>query len=227
MPRWDCACDACVAVRAHAIRRRTHASVAVSADGETWLLVGASPDVLRQIGSFDGLFPQPGAPPPLVAVAVASADLADAGGLGALGGAALTVFAPAADAARVAAIAPTSAAVVASSDEGAKVTSGDVDCGLVVSFAPQTGARAAVIVHEPGSDRVLVWAPDLGAGSELPAAAARAACVFADASAAPRLDATTQRHRYLVGVAHDSALLAGDAPQPGWSLAADGLDLFV
>ena len=54
-PQWNCGCDNCVAIRNHGpnIRARTQESVAVSADGERWLLLNASPEIRQQIESVD------------------------------------------------------------------------------------------------------------------------------------------------------------------------------
>ena len=50
-PQWNCACANCRAVRAGAFRgkARTQTQVAVSQDGRSWFLLGASPDLRMQI----------------------------------------------------------------------------------------------------------------------------------------------------------------------------------
>ena len=50
-PQWNCNCANCRAVRAGApgFSRDTQSSLAVSADGDSWLLLNASPDLRQQI----------------------------------------------------------------------------------------------------------------------------------------------------------------------------------
>src|SRR5580704_15298320 len=71
LPQWNCACDNCARVRAGdgRIAARTQDSIAFSANGERWLVVNASPDVLRQIESF------PARHPPIAAIALTNGDL--------------------------------------------------------------------------------------------------------------------------------------------------------
>lgn len=61
-PQWNCNCANCRGVRAGQpnYRRRTQSSIAVSADGATWTLVNASPDILQQFGDFAGSWPTNG-----------------------------------------------------------------------------------------------------------------------------------------------------------------------
>jgi pyrroloquinoline quinone biosynthesis protein B len=58
-PQWNCNCPNCRIVRAGIgrARQRTQSSVALSANGEHWFLVNASPDVRAQIESFAPLLP--------------------------------------------------------------------------------------------------------------------------------------------------------------------------
>ncbi|MGH7628661.1 MAG: pyrroloquinoline quinone biosynthesis protein PqqB [Gemmatimonadales bacterium] len=53
-PQWNCWCPRCRIARAEPdrARPRTQSSVAVSADGERWFLLNASPDVPRQVASL-------------------------------------------------------------------------------------------------------------------------------------------------------------------------------
>ena len=50
-PQWNCACPNCRTLRAGTFRgkARTQAQVAISADGHTWFLLGANPDLRSQI----------------------------------------------------------------------------------------------------------------------------------------------------------------------------------
>jgi pyrroloquinoline quinone biosynthesis protein B len=58
-PQWNCNCTNCAGVRSGSITAspRTQSSIAVSADGRSWVLVNASPDLLAQIRSFPALQP--------------------------------------------------------------------------------------------------------------------------------------------------------------------------
>ncbi|MGH3252685.1 MAG: pyrroloquinoline quinone biosynthesis protein PqqB, partial [Trebonia sp.] len=61
-PQWNCDCPCCRAVRdgSRPARPRTQSSVAVSGDGERWILLNASPDIHRQIAAFPALRPRQG-----------------------------------------------------------------------------------------------------------------------------------------------------------------------
>jgi pyrroloquinoline quinone biosynthesis protein B len=58
-PQWNCHCHNCDGVRRGTVKakRRTQSSIAVSANGEDWLLVNASPDLLAQIAASPELQP--------------------------------------------------------------------------------------------------------------------------------------------------------------------------
>lgn len=58
-PQWNCNCPNCAGVRQQNIRAipRTQSSIAISADGIQWLLVNASPDILKQIQANPALQP--------------------------------------------------------------------------------------------------------------------------------------------------------------------------
>jgi pyrroloquinoline quinone biosynthesis protein B len=58
-PQWNCNCRNCDGVRRGSIaaRARTQSSIAVSDNGEDWLLVNASPDILAQIAANPELQP--------------------------------------------------------------------------------------------------------------------------------------------------------------------------
>src|SRR5579862_1359284 len=59
-PQWNCACRMCRTARETPAlaKPRTQSGVAVSADGERWFLLNASPDLLAQIRSFAPLQPR-------------------------------------------------------------------------------------------------------------------------------------------------------------------------
>ncbi len=83
-PQWNCGCPNCARARAGdpAARPRTQASVAVSADGARWLIVGASPDLRQQILANPELAPPPGTRlSPIGAVVLVSADVDGIAGL--------------------------------------------------------------------------------------------------------------------------------------------------
>jgi pyrroloquinoline quinone biosynthesis protein B len=58
-PQWNCACPNCRAVRSGTFKgkARTQTQVAVSADGNSWFLLGASPDLRGQIEATPELQP--------------------------------------------------------------------------------------------------------------------------------------------------------------------------
>jgi pyrroloquinoline quinone biosynthesis protein B len=80
-PQWNCGCGNCVAVREGKFpgKARTQTQLALSADGSTWFLAGASPDLAFQIESALELHPRalPNTPrdSPIVGVVLSSADL--------------------------------------------------------------------------------------------------------------------------------------------------------
>jgi pyrroloquinoline quinone biosynthesis protein B len=77
-PQWNCACPNCHAVRGGQFRgkARSQTQVAVSADGESWFLLGASPDLRSQLESSTALHPHSGIrSSPIQGVVLASADL--------------------------------------------------------------------------------------------------------------------------------------------------------
>lgn len=60
-PQWNCNCHNCVAVRAGTpgFKARTQSSLAVSRDGESWVLLNASPDLRQQIARTPQLHADP------------------------------------------------------------------------------------------------------------------------------------------------------------------------
>jgi pyrroloquinoline quinone biosynthesis protein B len=57
------------------VRARTQDCIAVGSGGERWLLVNASPDILRQIERFDALWPRSRRGTPIGAIALPNGDL--------------------------------------------------------------------------------------------------------------------------------------------------------
>jgi pyrroloquinoline quinone biosynthesis protein B len=76
-PQWNCDCPCCRAVRdgSRPARPRSQSSVAVSGDGERWILLNASPDIHRQIAAFPPLRPRQGRASPVEAVLLTDAEL--------------------------------------------------------------------------------------------------------------------------------------------------------
>ena len=85
-PQANCNCRNCADVRAGrpGLSPRTQSSLAVSADGEHWLLLNASPDIRQQINAMPELAPRPGSGPrasPIAAVALTNGDVDHIAGL--------------------------------------------------------------------------------------------------------------------------------------------------
>lgn len=59
-PQWNCNCTNCYGVRSGRLkaRPRTQSSIAVSNDGERWVLFNASPDIRAQLESFPAIQPR-------------------------------------------------------------------------------------------------------------------------------------------------------------------------
>jgi len=76
-PQWNCGCPNCRGLRAGTIRAkaRRQESVAVSADGRSWLLLNASPEIREQIESFPGLHPQAPRHSPISGIVLTNGDL--------------------------------------------------------------------------------------------------------------------------------------------------------
>jgi pyrroloquinoline quinone biosynthesis protein B len=60
VPQWNCGCRVCEAARATPRLQSTQASIAVSADGDHWFLINASPDLRQQLIATPQLHPRPG-----------------------------------------------------------------------------------------------------------------------------------------------------------------------
>jgi pyrroloquinoline quinone biosynthesis protein B len=77
-PQWNCACPNCSALRAGTFhgKARTQTQVAISHDGISWFLLGASPDLRAQIEATPDLHPQGGVrQSPIAGAVLANADL--------------------------------------------------------------------------------------------------------------------------------------------------------
>jgi pyrroloquinoline quinone biosynthesis protein B len=61
VPQWNCGCPVCRASRTeHPELQSTQASIAVSADGDHWYLINASPDLRQQLTATPQLHPRAG-----------------------------------------------------------------------------------------------------------------------------------------------------------------------
>ena len=77
-PQWNCACTNCSALRAGTFRGRprSQTQVAITQDGLSWFLLGASPDLRLQIEKTPELHPREGVrQSPIAGVVLANADL--------------------------------------------------------------------------------------------------------------------------------------------------------
>ena len=84
LPQWNCGGSNAVRARAGDpdVPSRSQASLAFSADGARWSLIGASPDLREQLAGFAGLHPRPGTRDlPLDVVLLTNAELDHALGL--------------------------------------------------------------------------------------------------------------------------------------------------
>lgn len=79
-PQWNCngANSSAVRNRKPGFRPRTQSSLAVSGDGETWVLLNASPDLRQQINDTPALWPKPDGGPrnsPIKAAVLTNGDV--------------------------------------------------------------------------------------------------------------------------------------------------------
>jgi pyrroloquinoline quinone biosynthesis protein B len=83
-PQWNCRCDVCaLAWKGDArVRWRTQTSLAVSADGEQWVLLNAAPDLRAQLNATPALHPRHGLRgSPIVAAVLTGAEIDQISGL--------------------------------------------------------------------------------------------------------------------------------------------------
>jgi len=83
-PQWNCRCPVCTLAWDNdpRVRRRTQASVAVSADGERWALVNCAPEILSQLQALPALHPRGGRrQSPVASVLLTNADIDHVAGL--------------------------------------------------------------------------------------------------------------------------------------------------
>ena len=83
-PQWNCRCPTCRLAWAGdpRVRARTQASLAVSANGESWLLINASPDLRQQLRQAKALHPRAATRgSPIKAVVLTGAEIDQVTGL--------------------------------------------------------------------------------------------------------------------------------------------------
>lgn len=83
-PQWNCSCTNCNGFRAGILRAtaRTQSSIALSADGERWYLINASPDIRQQINTSPWLSPRTGPrDTPIHAILLTNAEIDHIAGL--------------------------------------------------------------------------------------------------------------------------------------------------
>jgi pyrroloquinoline quinone biosynthesis protein B len=83
-PQWNCRCPPCRLAWAgdSRVRARTQASLAVTADGENWLLINASPDLRQQLQRSKALHPSAGTRgSPIKTVLLTGAEIDQVAGL--------------------------------------------------------------------------------------------------------------------------------------------------
>ena len=81
LPQWNCGCDNCALARRGDIPAQTQSSLAVSADGEAWAILNASPDIRDQLARTPELHPTGLREIPLRAVLVTNGDIDHIAGL--------------------------------------------------------------------------------------------------------------------------------------------------
>ncbi len=76
-PQWNCGCRNCREVRSGTqnVKPRTQECVAVSADGERWFLLNASPEIRSQIEGCASLHPRAPRHSPIAAILLTNGDL--------------------------------------------------------------------------------------------------------------------------------------------------------
>ncbi|MGN6552008.1 MAG: pyrroloquinoline quinone biosynthesis protein PqqB [Pararhizobium sp.] len=82
-PQWNCGCRNCVAVREGrpGFLPRSQSSIALSADGEGWAILNASPDIRAQINAIPVLHPTGPRTSPIRSVLITNGDLDHVAGL--------------------------------------------------------------------------------------------------------------------------------------------------
>jgi coenzyme PQQ biosynthesis protein B len=81
LPQWNCGCRNCADARAGRLPLMTQSSVAVSADGVSWVLLNASPDIRAKLAATPALHPRGLRDTPVAAIVATNADVDHIAGL--------------------------------------------------------------------------------------------------------------------------------------------------
>ena len=81
LPQWNCGCANCNLARSGKIPSQTQSSIAVSADGTSWAVLNASPDIRQQLTDAPVLHPTGLRALPLSSVLVTNGDIDHVAGL--------------------------------------------------------------------------------------------------------------------------------------------------
>jgi pyrroloquinoline quinone biosynthesis protein B len=81
LPQWNCGCENCNLARDGSIPHLTQSSLAVTADGETWALLNASPDLRVQFAGTRALAPRHPRGTPVGSVLLTNGDIDHVAGL--------------------------------------------------------------------------------------------------------------------------------------------------
>jgi pyrroloquinoline quinone biosynthesis protein B len=82
VPQWNCGCPVCQAARTEQPElQSTQASIAISADGESWFLINASPDLRQQLTATPQLHPKGLRHSPIAGVILTNSEVDAVAGL--------------------------------------------------------------------------------------------------------------------------------------------------
>ncbi|MGB0506442.1 MAG: pyrroloquinoline quinone biosynthesis protein PqqB [Pikeienuella sp.] len=81
LPQWNCGCENCNLARARDIPAQSQSSVAVTADGEAWAVLNASPDIRDQLAKSPPLHPTDARVSPMKSVLLTNGDIDHVAGL--------------------------------------------------------------------------------------------------------------------------------------------------
>ncbi|MFV0301522.1 MAG: pyrroloquinoline quinone biosynthesis protein PqqB [Paracoccus sp. (in: a-proteobacteria)] len=81
LPQWNCGCANCAAARSGRIPPMSQSSIAISADGQAWAIINASPDIRAQLTATPALHPAGLREMPLRSVLVTNGDIDHVAGL--------------------------------------------------------------------------------------------------------------------------------------------------
>ncbi len=81
LPQWNCGCENCADARSGQLQPATQSSIAVSPDGESWVLLNASPDIGVQLQRIPQMHPQSLRGSPITSVVLTNGDIDHIAGL--------------------------------------------------------------------------------------------------------------------------------------------------